>query len=69
MRVETGCFDGSRYDRKDISRKETKRTKLKESAKSWNDAGSTIVAGMLQVRPKGATQVAPVLFWVFYSGI
>ncbi|PSU55248.1 hypothetical protein C9I90_17040 [Photobacterium aphoticum] len=26
-----------------------------------NDAGSTIVAGLLQVRPKGATQVAPVL--------
>ncbi|KMV29491.1 hypothetical protein AB733_17435 [Photobacterium swingsii] len=26
------------------------------------DAGSTIVAGLLQVRPKGATQVAPALF-------
>ena len=28
-----------------------------------NEAGSTIVAGMLQVRPKGATQVAPALFY------
>ncbi|TLS89498.1 hypothetical protein FD720_02735 [Photobacterium damselae subsp. damselae] len=25
-------------------------------------AGSTVVAGLLQVRPKGATDVAPVLF-------
>ncbi|PSU28851.1 hypothetical protein C9I99_25585 [Photobacterium lutimaris] len=47
---------------------EVKRTMLKEYSCQWNDAGSTIVAGLLQVRPKGATQVAPALFWAEKSG-
>ena len=34
----------------------------KEFRKTRTVAGSTIVAGRLHVRPKGATQVAPVLF-------
>ncbi len=43
------------------------RTKYTDSAEGFStlimdDAGSTIVAGQLQVRPKGATQVAPALF-------
>ena len=40
-----------------------KREALKEIALSWNDAGSILVAGLLQVRPKGATKVAPALFY------
>ncbi|TMX50568.1 hypothetical protein DA099_08685 [Photobacterium damselae] len=30
-------------------------------------AGSTVVAGLLRVRPKGATDVAPVLFCGIFS--
>ncbi len=39
------------------------RETLKDTAISRNDAGSTLVAGLLQVRPKGATKVAPALFY------
>ncbi|PSB88969.1 hypothetical protein C5F63_06130, partial [Photobacterium damselae subsp. damselae] len=41
---------------------------LTDYSSQRNDAGSTIVAGMLQVRPKGATKVAPVLLLVICYG-
>ena len=59
MRVDAGCIDGSGRP-KDLFWTKNKRNTLKDTAVQRNDAGSTLVAGLLQVRPKGATQVAPV---------
>ncbi|EAS41935.1 hypothetical protein C9J48_24910 [Photobacterium profundum] len=60
MRVDIGCIDGLRKAKGSLQ-DEDKRTMLTDYSSQWNDAGSTIVAGLLQVRPKGATQVAPAL--------